>query len=446
MISFLSFALPLALYLAWPSTLWNFDGVACATALEIGNPFYFFHANHLLYGFLGYGFWKFVGLPCGLTRSLPALQLFTSLLAALGLVAVHWLARSILKNKVSALVLTVGLSVTAAFWVWSVEAQVYTLGFFPLAWATYVLLEYVGAQKYVWIGLLHAAAVLGHLMHFLWAIPALYWMWGHPNAIRHYLKVLFLATMIPYALVLALVIAPKHDFAHVLIWLKGSAGLTPDRAWAWHFSGKTGAWRWFQSTASVFWGSFWPYGGIQVTAALWVLAGISILLFAVFLVRSWENRHEKTWWFSWIWLAVYGLFLSTWEPQTLCYRIPDIIPLGILFALGLKTWRAPLQILMSALWLGTTLALNLSTRILPMHQIERNLVYQDTLSLSKRSPPRSLYITQGGLSWIYLLYFMGRTAWNANAIDVGDLKKAIDRVKRNRPVYLQKGASWQRVP
>src|SRR5260221_1232384 len=124
MISFLAFSLPLALYWAYPSALWNFDGVACAAALELGNPFYLFHANHLLYGFLGYGFWKLIGSPLGLIRALPALQFFTSLLAALGLLGLYRLLLALLKNNVSALLLTCGLSVTAAFWVWSVEAQV----------------------------------------------------------------------------------------------------------------------------------------------------------------------------------------------------------------------------------------------------------------------------------------------------------------------------------
>ncbi len=445
MISFLSFSLPLALYLTWPSTLWNFDGVACAAALELGNPVFFFHANHLLYGFLGYGFWKFAGIPCGLTRALPALQLFTSFLAALGLVGLYQLIRALLKNNASALLLTLGLSVTAAFWVWSVEAQVYTLGFLPLAWATYILLVYVGANKYVWVGLLHAAAVLGHLMHFLWAIPALYWMWGHPNAIRRYLKVLFLATTIPYALVLIFVIAPNRDFAHTLIWLKGSAGLTPDRSWAWHFPGKAGPWIWLKSTAPALWGNFWPYGDVQISTALWVLAACSIVIMVIVLFRSWVNRHEKAWHFSWIWLAVYGLFLSTWEPSTLCYRIPDIIPLGILLALGLNTWRSSVQIVLASLFLGSTFTVNLFSRILPMHDIKRNTIYQETITLSKITPPNSLYITQGGPPWIYLLYFTGRFAWNAGSMSPAGMSEKISRQKRIRPVYILKGSSWQKV-
>ena len=99
LIELLALAVPLALYVGLPSCLWNFDGVACAAALELGQYSYLFHADHLLYGFLGYLFWKAVGLHVGISRALPALQLFTSLLSALGLVGVYRILFPILKQR-----------------------------------------------------------------------------------------------------------------------------------------------------------------------------------------------------------------------------------------------------------------------------------------------------------------------------------------------------------
>jgi hypothetical protein len=445
LIAFLSFAVPLAFFLAWPSAMWNFDGVACAAALELGWPMYLFHANHLLYGFFGYVFWKFIASPIGVARALPALQLLTSLLAALGLVGLYRVVQSVLKNDIAALLLTWALSVTAAFWVWSVEAQVYALGFLPLAWATYLLLEYEGENKFIWAGLLHAGAILGHLLHSLWVVPALCWMWGNPKAIKSYLTTVLLATAIPYALVLAFAVAPGRDLAHILIWLKGSAGLTPDRSWAWHSMGWTGPWQWLESTAPALWGSFWPYEHTVVSAAMKVLTAASIVLALVFLIRSLSERRERASSFSWIWLGTYALFLSTWEPATLCYRMTDVVPLGILFALGLKNWKPRTQNILTALFLGCTLSVNLMSRILPMHDAGRNSTYQETLSLSKISPPNSLYITDGGPRWIYLLYFTGRTAWNANLYPPGRLEEEVARQKKGRPVYRLEGTSWKRV-
>jgi len=425
--------------------MWNFDGVACAAALELGQPAYFFHANHLLYGFLGFLFWRGIEAPLGLTRALPALQLFDSLLSAAGLIGLHRLLQPLLKNKWSALLLTSSLAFTAAFWVWSIEAQVYPLGFLALAWATFVLIQSQHPKKYLWVGILHGAAVLGHLMHMLWAIPALYWMHKEKQVVRPYLLSLGLVTILPYLLVLGLVIAPGRDLAHILIWLKGSAGLTADRSWAWHSVGWTGPWIWLKSTAPVLWGNFWPYGNTVVTPWMRILAVVSGGLFIAFLVRGWTQRSERVARFSWLWLGVYGLFLSTWEPATLCYRMTDVLPLGILLALGLRTWRPSLQILLASLFLASTLALNLCARIRPMHQPDQNLLYQETLTLSKITSPDSLYITNGGTSWIYLLYFTGRTAWNSHSFEPQRLEKELALQKRRRPVYVQTDSTWRKI-
>ena len=176
-----------------------------------------------------------------------------------------------------------------------------------------------------------------------------------------------------------------------------------------------------------------------------LLAAISAALVLAFLIGSFSERKARRARFSWIWLATYGLFLSTWEPSTFCYRMTDVIPLGILFALGLKNRLPHIQILLLALFLGSTFSVNLTSRILPMHDAGRNTVYQETLSLSKISPPDSLYITPGGLPWIYLLYFTGRTAWDENRIPPARMDEEIRRQKKAHPVYLLEGGSWKKV-
>jgi len=441
MIGFLAFALPCILFVRFPSTLWNFDGVACAAAVELGQPAYLFHANHLAYGFLGFLFWKIVGLPLGLSRALPALQLFSSLLSAAGLIGLYRLLGYVLKNKIMALLLTFSMALTAAFWVWSVEAQVYPLGFLPLAWAAYFLVAGQSRYKYVWVGLLHGAAILGHQMHALWIIPALYWMKqdknSSPLALYQYLTPLALITVVPYLLVLGFVIAPGRDLGHILIWLKGSAGLTPNRDWAWHFPGWNGPWIWIKSTAPALWGSFWPYGKTMLPPWIWVLTAVSAATFLILLIRGSALPSEKLARFSGLWLGVYGLFLSTWEPETLCYRMTDIIPLGILLALGLQSMRRRLQALLISLLLVSMLTINWFSQIRPMHQSERNSIYQDTLNLSKTTSPNSLYITGGGIPWIYILYFTGRSAWNTRAFTAAQLENELNRQKRARPVYIQ---------
>ncbi len=441
MIQLLVFAVPLAFFLRFPSTLWNFDGVACAAAVELGNPAFLFHANHLLYGFLGYVFWHTIGMAVGLSRALPALQFFTSLLSAAGLIGLYTLFYPMTKSKPVTFLLTLSLAFTSAFWVWSVEAQVYTLGFLALSWATFFLLAYPSPSKYILAGLFHGLAVLGHIMHVLWIIPALFWIRRSPMATRssflRYLLPLALTTVIPYLIVLLFVIAPSRDLAHVLIWLKGSAGLTPDRHWAWHSVGWTGPWVWLSSTLPTLWGSFLPYGQLWVSPWIWASTALSMSLLGLLIIRSWTYRKEPLALFAWLWLLVYGLFLSTWEPSTLCYRITDIIPIGILITLGLRRWKPPVQGAVVLLLVLSVVTVNMTTRILPMSHAEQNQMYQETLTLSRITSENSLYVTGGGLTWIYLLYFTGRTAWNGRSLEPQALRDELVRQKAKRAVYVQ---------
>jgi hypothetical protein len=284
-------------------------------------------------------------------------------------------------------------------------------------------------------------------MHLIWIVPALYWMrresdFNSRNLWR-YLGSLAAVVLVPYALVVAFVIAPSRDLTHILIWLKGSAGLNRDRHWAWHFPGWTGPWLWFKSTAPVLWGSFWPYGKTSVTTGLWIMTAIAAAVALILFYRAIKEIHEKWVVFALIWLGVYGLFLSTWEPETLCYRMVDVIPLGILMAVALRSLKIAAQASLVILVLATTLTVNVITRIGPMRHDEQNTLYQETLTLSRITSPNSLYITEGGMSWMYLLYFTGRTAWYRNSWDPMRLEDEIARQKKVRPVYIEKGSNWE---
>ena len=170
---------------------------------------------------------------------------------------------------------------------------------------------------------------------------------------------------------------------------------------------------------------------------MWILTGLSAVLFMTLLARGWSHRSDRLSRFSWLWLGSYGLLLSIWEPQTLCYRMTDVLPLGILLALGLRSWKASMQLSFASLFLASMLTVNLITRVAPMHEADQNRRYQETLVLSKFTPNDSLYITGGGTPWIYLLYFTGRNAWNAHAFGAGDLIERVNRNKRSHPVFIQ---------
>jgi hypothetical protein len=333
------------------------------------------------------------------------------------------------------------------FWVWSVEAQVYALGLLAISWATYWLFNGEDSRKWLRVGLLHAGAALGHVIHILWIVPALYWLWIEGPAarrqnLRRYLIPLVLGVAIPYSLVIGGLVLPGHlQDRWPMKWLMGSAALNPNSVFQWHASGWNGPLVWALTTLKVFWGSFWPYQ-TDVPAWGWALTLISGLPLAALLGLSLHEQKDRRWVFCMLWLAVYGIFFWTWEPATECYRMTDLIPLGILMAFGLKTLKraAPYAVL-TVLFLSF-FALNLRTRIYPMQDARRNTLYQETLALANATPDQSLYLTAGQTPWIYLLYFSGRTAWNLHSLqrDPLRLESEVARGVSTRPVFIRKDA------
>ncbi len=443
MLSALVFLFPLGLYLFWPSCFWNVDGVACAAALELGNPAFFFHSNHLLYAFFGFFVWKGLLLPLGITRSLPALQLFTSLLSAVGLLGLYVAINKLTRERLTAFLVTASMTVAAIVWVWSVEPQVYPLGLIGLSWGTVLLLRPPSRAKYRDVGLLHALAILGHVLNFLWWIPLWYWIQkesntteGERNSYRRIHAACCLSiVLVIYALVMVFVIWPRHGSQGLAVWLKGSAGLSPDHRWQWHGVGIRAPLDWVWATLCFFWGSFWPYATRYTTIMTWILTGMSAGGITYLLQRSWRVRHNPLWMFSILWIVTYGIFLCTWEPFTLCYRLTDCVPFGILLALGLGTlMNFRLKIAWAAMVVLTTGILTFETLIKPMHDSNHNLLYGETVALAKGTPPNSIYFSGGGEEWIYLLYFTGRRAWNV----ASPASEIAFRRNNHQPVFVER--------
>jgi len=425
-------AIPFALYLGWPSAFWNFDGVACAAAVELGNPVYWFHSQHLLYGFLGACFWKFLSAVMGLARALPALQLLSSLLSVLAAYFVYRLLLDRLGHRYVALLLSLCAATSAVVWIWSIEAQVYPLGYLGLAAATWMLLRPEETGRGWKVGIWHGVAILGHLVHGLWLIPATVYLWRQKNSLRAYWAALGATVFTAYAGVAVFVLRPyqgeQNWFAH---WIKGSLGLTPDRSIAWHSEGWGGIIDWVVATPGTWWGSLGPGSPATVALFIKIATALSVALFltGIFyaLRGSWRSPLTQ---FSLIWIGVYAAFFSSWEPQTLCYRMTDVIPWTLLLASGLQALHSEKHRLIAAGGgLLSLILINLTVRIIPMNRVENNRAYQHTLQLVRLTPEQSVYLTGGGLPWIYLLYFTGRSAWNAKNLPE-------DRFKTfNQPVF-----------
>lgn len=261
------------LYLAFPAARFNFDGVACAIAVDTGNLRHLFHGNHLAYGFLGHLFSGFLGLLRMPMPALFSLQIFSSLLGAgaAGVFSLVLLECGI--NPFIAALGAVGLGLSRIFWIWSLEAQVYALGAFFLFFAAREAFR--PDPRPVRLGILHAGAVLGHIGHFMFLPAAIYLLDGKKERLR-YATALSAAIIAAYAAA-ALGVGPG-SWEDVRVWLLGSAALAVNKSFGWH-----GGYSWQGLLA-------WLRMSVNMVGIGFVGGATLIAAAAVGGVASWKDR------------------------------------------------------------------------------------------------------------------------------------------------------------
>ncbi|MDE2292835.1 MAG: hypothetical protein KGL53_12195, partial [Elusimicrobia bacterium] len=322
MIPLLTGAAAGALYLTLPSLRHNFDGVACAIAVELGDVRHLVHGNHLVYGLVGWLFYRVVngvGLP---VPALWSLQLMDSLLGALGagLFARHLLRRG--RAPAAAAAASLGLAVSWGWWLRSLDAQVYLLA------APFVILFLDEAlsdrPRPMRIAVLHTGAMLVHASHALLAPAALWSLWrGEPDpaarkrAVGRYLAFCASAVVAAYAAALTECVRPA-SMAATRLWLLGSAALGPGRSY-----------HWLAPSSPLSGLRFWAGTSLGVVSVV-PAAGLGLWALAVWGASRPRAGRERT--LAVLWVLPYALFFVNWEPWNKDYRIMDLVPLWALAA------------------------------------------------------------------------------------------------------------------
>ena len=384
------FALTLLLNLSVRSYFFNFDGVACAVAVELSDFKHLVHGNHLAYGVLAWVFdqsWRLLGYG---GRALYPLQALSGLLGAAAAAVFSSLLLRAGRSTREALLGGVALALSHAWWYWSLEAQVYMLGALFIALAAR---EVLGEKPRPWlVGAWHAAAILGHVGHVM-AAPAL--TWALPRRRRDVLEYgisAALVTAIAYLAAAAFAVRPA-TFEEWRVWLLGSAALTADRHFAWHNAPlASSAADWLKMSLTIFLaeGPARPLVLFALIAAAWGL-----------------RRGGRTAHFWGLWLLGYAALYLTWEPNTIVYRITDLLALYALAFEGLKQWPARRRALALAAWCGVAGLHNWSQAVLPASRPDANIDLNEAL-WSGRSTPENAWVLAAGRGRIYLPYFAGR--------------------------------------
>lgn len=419
----------LFLYLSFLSKLYNFDGVACAMAIELGNLKHLFHGNHLLYGFLGFLFHHLlhsIGLN---VRSIISLQLMNCVLGSFSSVLFFLLLYRLTRQLQLSILYALGMVFSFGFWLWHLEAQVYPLGFIFLVSATFVLFSQDHSKKYVWVGLLHSLACLGHIVHIIWIPVVLHRMYVETNSVslalfwqkvRHYMTSLFIPLLCAYGAVILLVIKPQ-TVDDGMRFLSGSAALSGTFSWPglpgferikiWLFT--EGQALYGHDLHKTVWGpatSIMPtlLGGILRLLSKVLLAGAGIYgLLKIKNIFVHDNKPVLI--ECGIWIGVYALFFSSWEPGNITYHQTDLIPLWIVIAFIFKSMPGSLVKLGAAAIVVIVLFINNFYGVIyPLSKASRNPLLSKMKFINEISNPQDLIIITGGWGRVYVPYFSRR--------------------------------------
>lgn len=412
------FAAVLLLDLSTRSLFYNFDGVACAIAVELSDFAHLVHGNHLAYGVAGWlfdGLWRLLGYE---GQALLALQVLDSVLGALGAAFFGDLLRRQGRGDREALLGALALAVAHAWWFWSLEAQVYMLGalFIVLA-AREALSDHPSPFR---LGVFHAGAVLGHVGHVM-AFPALAFLLYRKKGLREY--AFALAGTVAAAYVLAGVFAVKPaSLQELKLWLLGSAALGVDRGFNWH-STPLGysLFSWSRMSFRVF-AEF-----VGRTGFSWTLGVILAVLPMLAAARgALDKTREGNFWL--IWLAGYALLFIAWEPYTIVYRVTDLVPLIALATLGLGGFPAKARAGALAAWIAAAGAYNYATVVKPASEFANNPDLVEA-EWTKASTPPDAWVLVNGRGGVYVPYFAGRRTVNLRYFDApGSLESKLDEL------------------
>lgn len=402
------FAVVLLGYFSARSAFFNFDGVACAIAVELSDFEHLVHGNHLLYGVLGWGFDRVLRLLGWRADALYSLQILNGLLGAAGAAALAGLLRRLGAERREASLGGAALSVSYAWWMWSLEAQVYLLGAVPLVFAA---TEAMSERPRPWaVGLWHALSMLGHAGHCV-AAPALGWLVWKARERRRDVAVYvgWAAAVVLVAYLLAGLLAVKPaDASELRLWLLGSAAIGRSRGFEWHagpglLDGLRG---WALTTLRVFC-DFTRAAG--ATRALGIALALLPLAAAAAAFRR-PAREAKA---LGLWLAGHALIYSTWEPFTIVYRVVDLPALWALAWLGLDelnvSARARAGLL--AAWAAAAGLYNWRVAVAPDCDPRRNVEYMESREVARLTPPDA-WVLAHARNQVYYPYFAARRPLN----------------------------------
>src|SRR5213593_3771527 len=328
-LSLIIFSSLLLMYLSLRTKNYYWDGIAFAYDIEHASSA-LFHPNHLLYGPLGYLVWSAANRLLPGVRCTDVLQILNAFFGSAAVAIFCALVLSLFRSRYIAASLSLALGFSATWWKFSTDANSYIPGVFFLLAA----LSLTGSKSRfgpVWVGILHAVAMMLHELAIFFTPVLMLRLWHQTSnstrktryvRLSEYIGTAGLLVVFAYYAVFAAVFH-TYDPVSLLRWV---TSYSQDAAFSFNLSRNLVSS--LLGHVRLFWG-----GRLPLVRAVWnpliafsLAALVVLLIILIFRIRR-GNVPELTPEYvsvlrgSVVWVAVYCAFLFFWLPHNTFYRL-----------------------------------------------------------------------------------------------------------------------------
>lgn len=385
---------PLALYLAFPTRNYYWDGVRFAIEIEKNLPLSALaQPNHLIYELCGawlYDGFDALGFP---VRALYLMQAANCLLAGLAVILLYGILRRKGWTNQRSLIAASIFGFSATWWKFASDANAYVPAIFLLLCA-YAL---IGNRRWVWLaGLATAGAMLFHELAIFFLPVALIALWKHRSLLLAYL----LTALAPVAMAYASAYQAANPGQGFWRWITSHSAdstflFNPLKDFGYTLRG----------TVRLLFGGRWPdLVRDPLSIAVCALLAITVTGFVLYASRAlpWKLTGPPPALICWI--AVYVAFLFFWMPQNTFYRLFYLAPLVVLFA--------PQATRAGALFAAAMLLWNFAFLIYPESRTEFNAPLRFALAQHDAWPSGSAIVFHRFHPDLWTIsYFNSQAAW-----------------------------------
>ncbi len=346
---------PLALYLAFPTRNYYWDGVRFAIEIEKNLPLSALaQPNHLIYELCGawlYDAFDAMGFP---VRALYLMQVANCLLAGSAVILLFKILRGKGWTNGRSLIAAWIFGFSATWWKFASDANAYVPAIFLLLCA-YAL---IGSPRWVWLaGLATAGAMLFHELAILFLPVGLILLWKHRALLLTYLT----AALAPVAIAYAWAYEAANPGQSFWRWITSHSA---DSAFSFNPLKDLGYT--LRGTVRLVFGGRWPDlvpNPLSIAVCVLLAAAAAGFVFYASRAFPWKSISAPRALICWI--AVYVAFLFLWMPQNTFYRLFYLAPLIVLLA--------PEATRAGGLFVGVVLLWNFAFLIYPESRTEFNV-------------------------------------------------------------------------